>query len=30
MLENLVKKFNGIFLKSAYIAPEYTKEKVIA
>ena len=30
MLENLVKKFNGIFLKSAYIAPEYTIEEVIA
>ena len=30
MLESLVKKYNGIFLKSAYIAPEYTIEEVIA
>ena len=30
MIESLVKKYNGIFLKSAYIAPEYTIEEVIA
>ena len=28
MLESLVKKFNGVYLRSAYVIPEYTKEKV--
>ena len=28
MLENLVKKFNGVYLKSAYVIPEYTIEEV--
>ena len=30
MLENLVKKFNGVYLRSAYVIPEYTIEEVIA
>ena len=29
MLESLVKKFNGVYLKSAYVIPEYTIEEVI-
>ena len=29
MLENLVKKFNGVYLRSEYVAPEYTIEEVI-
>ena len=29
MLENLVKKFNGVYLKSAYVIPEYSIEEVI-
>ena len=29
MLENLVKKFNGVYLRSAYVIPEYTIEEVI-
>ena len=28
MLENLVKKFNGVYLKSAYVIPEYSIEEV--
>ena len=28
MLENLVKKFNGVYLKSAYVIPEYTIEEI--
>ena len=28
MLESLVEKFNGVYLRSAYIAPEYTIEEV--
>ena len=28
MLESLVKKFNGVYLKSAYVIPEYTIEEV--
>ena len=28
MLENLVKKFNGVYLRSAYVIPEYTIEEV--
>ena len=28
MLENLVKKFNGVYLRSSYVAPEYTIEEV--
>ena len=28
MLENLVKKFNGVYLRSEYVAPEYTIEEV--
>ena len=28
MLENLVKKFNGVYLKSAYVVPEYSIEEV--
>ena len=28
MLENLVKKFNGVYLESAYVIPEYTIEEV--
>lgn len=30
MLENLVKKFNGVLLESKYVEPEYTLEEVIA
>ena len=30
MLENLVKKFNGVYLRSAYVIPEYTIEEVKA
>ena len=29
MLENLVKKFNGVLLESKYVEPEYTIEEVI-
>ena len=29
MLENLVEKFNGVYLRSEYVAPEYTIEEVI-
>ena len=29
MLESLVKKFNGVYLESAYVEPEYTIEEVI-
>ena len=29
MLENLVEKFNGVYLRSAYVIPEYTIEEVI-
>ena len=29
MLENLVKRFNGVYLQSAYVIPEYTIEEVI-
>ena len=29
MLESLVKKFNGVYLRSAYVIPEYTIEEVI-
>ena len=29
MLENLVRKFNGVYLRSAYVIPEYTIEEVI-
>ena len=28
MLENLAKKFNGVYLRSEYVAPEYTIEEV--
>ena len=28
MLENLVEKFNGVYLESAYVIPEYTIEEV--
>ena len=28
MLENLVKKFNGVYLRSEYVAPEYTMEEI--
>lgn len=28
MLENLVKKFNGVYLQSAYVVPEYSIEEV--
>ena len=28
MLESLVKKFNGVYLRSEYVAPEYTIEEV--
>ena len=28
MLENLVEKFNGVYLRSEYVAPEYTIEEV--
>ena len=28
MLENLVKKFNGVYLESAYVIPEYTIEEI--
>lgn len=28
MLENLVKKFNGVYLRSAYVIPEYTMEEI--
>lgn len=28
MLENLVKKFNGVYLRSAYVIPEYTIEEI--
>lgn len=28
MLENLVKKFNGVYLESAYVIPEYSIEEV--
>ena len=28
MLENLVKKFNGVYLKSAYVIPEYSIEEI--
>ena len=27
MLESLVKKFNGVFLESAYVVPEYSIEE---
>ena len=30
MLESLVKKFNGVYLKSEYVSPEYTIEEVKA
>ena len=30
MLENLVKKFNGVYLRSEYVAPEYTTEEIEA
>ena len=30
MLENLVKKFNGVFLESAYVVPEYSIEEIEA
>ena len=30
MLENLVKKFNGVYLRSEYVAPEYTIEEIEA
>ena len=29
MLESLVKKFNGVYLESAYVIPEYSIEEVI-
>ena len=29
MLENLVEKFNGVYLRSAYVISEYTIEEVI-
>lgn len=28
MLESLVKKFNGVYLRSSYVAPEYTIEEI--
>lgn len=28
MIESLVKKFNGVYLESAYVIPEYTIEEV--
>ena len=28
MLESLVKKFNGVYLRSAYVIPEYTMEEI--
>ena len=28
MLENLVRKFNGVYLESAYVIPEYSIEEV--
>ena len=28
MLESLVKKFNGVYLRSEYVAPEYTMEEI--
>ena len=28
MLESLVKKFNGVYLQSAYVIPEYSIEEV--
>ena len=28
MIENLVKKFNGVYLQSAYVIPEYSIEEV--
>ena len=28
MLESLVKKFNGVYLESAYVIPEYSIEEV--
>ena len=28
MLESLVRKFNGVYLESAYVIPEYTIEEV--
>ena len=28
MLESLVRKFNGVYLRSEYVAPEYTIEEV--
>ena len=28
MLESLVEKFNGVYLRSEYVAPEYTIEEV--
>ena len=30
MLESLVKKFNGVYLESAYVIPEYTIEEIEA
>ena len=30
MLENLVKKFNGVYLRSAYVIPEYSIEEIEA
>ena len=30
MLESLVEKFNGVYLRSEYVAPEYTIEEVIS
>lgn len=30
MLESLVRKFNGVYLRSAYVIPEYTIGEVIA
>ena len=29
MLESLVEKFNGVYLRSEYVAPEYTIEELI-
>ena len=29
MLESIVKKYNGVYLRSEYVAPEYTIEEVI-
>ena len=28
MLENLVRKFNGVYLRSAYVIPEYSIEEI--